>query len=188
GITGRLRDEKGHKYLFDALPRIIEAAPDFVLLVVGAGSLEDELKAQVARLGAAEHVIFTGFRTDIPKFLAAFDLFVMPSISEGLGTAIIEAAMAGLPIVATQVGGIPDIIESGESGLLVPPADPAALAEAMVRMYREREFAARCGRAALDHARGNFSEQTLVEKTERVYLEWMARARNEGIPGKSYKP
>ncbi len=180
GITGRLRSEKGHVHLFDALPKVIAAAPDFVLLVIGAGSLEDELKQRVESLGVGRHVIFTGFRTDVPRFLSALNLFVMPSISEGLGTAIIEAAMAGLPIVASRVGGIPDIIEDGRGGLLVPPANPEALADAILALYRDRSEGEKMAQAARNHALEKFTTKLLAEKTEAVYGDWMRR-RGNGI-------
>jgi glycosyltransferase involved in cell wall biosynthesis len=175
GIVGRLREEKGHRYLFEALPEIVRAAPDFLLLVVGAGSLEDEFKAQVRQLGIEKSVLFTGFRPDVPKILSALDLFIMPSISEGLGTAALEAAAAARPIVAARVGGIPDILQDDQSGLLVPPRDPSALAKAVLRLHNDRDLASRYAQAAHDHVRANFSEEALVEKTERVYKEWLER-------------
>ncbi|MCX7011754.1 MAG: glycosyltransferase family 4 protein [Candidatus Sumerlaeota bacterium] len=175
GIVGRLREEKGHRYLFDALPEVVRQAPDFTLLVVGSGSLEDEFRKQVQALGVERHVVFAGFREDVPRVLAALDLFVAPSISEGLGTAILEAAAAGLPIVATNVGGIPDTVRDGETGLLVPPADPAALAQALLRMYRDRPLAQRLGAAAAAHVRAEFSESTLVDKNDALYRQWLKR-------------
>lgn len=174
-VTGRLREEKGHRHLIEALPRVVRETPDFALLIVGSGSLEDELKASVRALNLERHVVFTGFRTDIPRVLAAVDLFIMPSISEGLGTAILEAGAAGLPIVSTRIGGIPDIIRDGESGLLVPAGDPVALGEAILRMARDRAFAARCADAVRRHVHENFSEDALVAKTEAAYRMWLDR-------------
>jgi glycosyltransferase involved in cell wall biosynthesis len=177
GVTGRLREEKGHRHLIAAMPAIVKAIPEFTLLVVGSGSLEHELRQQAAALGMREHVVFTGFRKDIARILAAIDVFVMPSLSEGLGTAILEAGAAGLPIVATRVGGIPDIVEDGETGLLVPAGEPGALAEAVIRMARDPDLAARCGAAAAEHVRAKFSEERLVERTEALYEMWLERKR-----------
>lgn len=174
-VTGRLREEKGHRHLIEAVKRVAAEVPEFVLLVVGSGSLESELKKQVNAAGLEDRVIFTGFRTDIPQILAAVDLFVMPSVSEGLGTAILEAGAAGLPIVSTRVGGIPDIIKDGESGLLAPPGDAGALADALIRMSRNPEFAAQCGQAARRHVHQQFSEESLVRKTEEAYRRWLDR-------------
>lgn len=169
GVTGRLRPEKGHRYLLEAMPAIVKEAPDLTLLVVGAGSLEDELKTRAKELGVADNIVFTGFRTDVKDILAALDVYVLPSLSEGLGTAIIEAAAAGLAIVTSNVGGIPDVITNEKTGLLVPPENPEALAAALLRFYKDRPFAKQCGEAAAKHARDTFSEELLGEKTESFY-------------------
>jgi len=125
----------------------------------------------------ADHVVFTGFRTDIPDVLNALDLFLMPSISEGLGTAVIEAAAAGLPIIASNVGGLPDIITQGVQGWLVPPARPPALAEAILRFYHDRALARRCAQAAAAKVREKFSIAALVGGTEALYSARMERQR-----------
>jgi len=174
-VTGRLRKEKGHTHLIDAMKRVAAEVPKFVLLVVGSGSLEGELKEQARAAGLQARVIFTGFRTDIPQILAAADLFVMPSISEGLGTAILEAGAAGLPIVSTPVGGIPDIIRDGDTGLLASPGDSDALADALIRMSGDPDLAARCGEAARRHVDEQFSEESLVRETEAAYRMWLER-------------
>ncbi len=175
GIVGRLRPEKGHRHLFEALPKVIQAKPDFALLAVGSGSLEGELMALAGRLGLERHVRFAGFRTDVPRILNALDLFVMPSISEGLGTAALEAGAAGLPIVASREGGITDIITDGEHGLLAPPGDAPALAEAIVRMTLDRDLAARCAHAVRQRVCAEFSEEALVEKNDAIYRAWFER-------------
>ncbi|MFH0794035.1 MAG: glycosyltransferase family 4 protein [bacterium] len=177
GITGRLREEKGHRYLLEALPQVAAVAPDFILLVVGAGSLEDALRAQARELGVANRVIFTGFRADIADVLAALDLFIMPSVSEGLGTAVIEAAAAGLPIIASDVGGIPDIITHGIEGWLIAPTQSSALAEAILRFYHDRALARRCAEAAASKARKRFSITALVSGTEALYTGRLKRRR-----------
>jgi len=173
GITGRLRPEKGHVFLFDAFSRIAEQVPDMVLLVVGTGSLDGELREKAHSLGLEKRILFTGFRRDIPDILAGLDLFIMPSVSEGLGTAILEAGASGLPIIASRVGGIPDIVEQGETGLLVPPGDPALLAEAVLSLYHDRDLAGRLGNAARLRVESRFSEKMLGEKTESLYRECM---------------
>ncbi len=177
GALGRLRHEKGHKYLLQALPKVIEQAPDFLLLIVGSGSLEDELKQMVSALGLEQHVRFLGFRTDIPRVLGALDLFVSPSLSEGLGTAPMEAGAARLPIISSEVGGVPDIIESGVTGLLVPPAQPEALTSAILTMYKDRAFAQRCGEAAAIYMEKTFGEKRLVLETDALYRMWLKKKR-----------
>jgi glycosyltransferase involved in cell wall biosynthesis len=151
------------------MPAIVKDAPDFTLLLVGAGSLEDELKTRARELGVADNIIFTGFRTDVKDILAALDVYVLPSLSEGLGTAIIEAAAAGRAIVTSNVGGIPDVITDGKTGLLVSPENSEGLTTALLRFYKDRAFAQHCGEAAAKHARENFSEELLGEKTEAFY-------------------
>jgi glycosyltransferase involved in cell wall biosynthesis len=183
GVTGRLRPEKGHRHLLDALPKIIEVAPDFTLLVVGAGSLEGELRAQADRLALGDHAIFTGFREDVPRVLAALDLFIMPSVSEGLGTAILEAAATGLPIVASRVGGIPEILDGRERGSLVEPGDAEAIADAALAFYRDRRRAEASGRASAEFVTRHFSPQALVDKTEAVYFGWLRRRAERETPG-----
>lgn len=175
GMTGRLRPEKGHEHLLGAMVEVFSKRPDAVLVLAGSGSRKAELRGMAEDLNVAEHVVFTGFRKDIPDLLAAFDLFAMPSISEGLGTAVLEAAAAARPIVASDVGGIPDIVHHEETGLLVPPADPVALAKALLRLAEDRDLAARLGRAARERVRREFSEEALVEKTEGCYRDWLGR-------------
>lgn len=177
GCVARLRDEKGHVYLIDALPEIVRAAPDFLLLIVGSGSLAGDLQKRIDALGMSEHARLIGFRRDVPRVLQGLDLFVLPSILEGLGTAILEAQAAGLPIVASRVGGIVESVTPERTGLLVEPRDVAGIAAAVIRMYREREFARAMGRAARESVKTKFTEEALVSGTERAYEEFLAMAR-----------
>jgi glycosyltransferase involved in cell wall biosynthesis len=169
GISGRLRQEKGHTYLFQALSKIKDQAQDLVLLAIGDGSMFAELKELAEKLQITDRVIFTGFRKDVPDILASLELFIMPSISEGLGTAVLEAGAAGLPIIASDVGGIPDIIENGVSGILTPPGEPAPLSEAIMTLYNNRDLAEKYSRKAKEWVTMNFSEKALGEKTEAFY-------------------
>jgi len=169
GIIGRLRPEKGHRILFQAVRHIKEKIPELVLIVSGTGTLYQELKEYARELHISEMVRFLGFRNDIPDILASLDVFAMPSLSEGLGTAVLEAAAARLPIIASNVGGIPDIIEDRNTGWLVTPGDAAALAEALFFLYTHKELAASFGSAACRHILMHFSEQALGEKNEILY-------------------
>ena len=175
GITGRLREEKGHRYLLDAWAEFSRETPEARLLVVGDGSLGGEFKQQVKQLGTEDSVIFTGFRKDVPDVLASLDLFVMPSISEGLGTAILEAGAARLPIIASRVGGIPDIIEDGRTGLLTEPHDPKSILEALRRLRDDRDLARKLAENARAHVETEFSPEQLVAKTERCYEEVLGK-------------
>jgi len=171
GVVGRLETQKGHVYLLDAWPRVARAYPDARLLVVGEGSLHDALVDQARRAHVAEGVIFTGFRSDVPRILDAIDVLALPSLHEGMPLTVIEAAAAGRPVVATAVDGTPEVVREGETGSLVPPADPAALAEALLAMLGDADAAARMGREAYRWAHQRFDIATHVEATARVYRE-----------------
>lgn len=182
--VGRLRSEKGHAFLFESIAQLRGDFPRLLLVVAGDGSLRNELEARVRSLGAADHVQFVGFRADVPELLAAADLFVLPSLSEGLGTAAIEAAAAGRPIVASRVGGIPDVIQEGVTGRLVEPGDSESLARAMAEVLADHSLAERLGRAARQFALEHFPVVKLVGQTEAVYLELLAdRAPHRGKDG-----
>jgi len=170
-VVGRLRREKGHRFLFEAVARLRDRFPGILVVVAGDGSLREELREYARALGIGEQVLFLGFRTDVAEILAASDIFALPSLSEGLGTAIIEAAAAGRPIAATRVGGITDIVADGETGLLVEPGDAEGLARAIGRLAEDRAFAERLGEAAKRYAFEHFAAENLVEKTEAVYRE-----------------
>src|SRR5204863_8391924 len=128
-----------HRALFDALPGIRAAVPDVHVRLVGHEELSTtaELMAHALDTGVANIVSFEGFRSDIPRVMADLDVFVLPSLWEGFGLVLLEAMAAGRPIVASAVGPIPEIVVDGLTGLLVPPGDPEALAEAIVRLLRE---------------------------------------------------
>jgi glycosyltransferase involved in cell wall biosynthesis len=169
GITGRLRPEKGHKILFETIKQIKHEIPDLILVITGTGSLYHQLKQYANDLGIDNFLIFTDFRKDIPDILASFDLFIMPSLSEGLGTSVLEAAAAGIPIIASDIGGIPDIIEHEKSGLLVQPGQIKPLAEAIIRLYSKREIAQTYANSARERIKNLFSEKSLGNKTDTLY-------------------
>jgi len=170
-IVGRLREEKGHRFLFEATARLRRQFPAVLLIVAGDGSLRGELEQLATTLGIADRVRFLGFRTDVPEILAATDLFVMPSLCEGLGTAAIEASAAGRPIVASRVGGVSDVVHDGDTGRLVEPADPDDLARVMAEVLADRNQAERLGQAARRYAFDHFRVDSLVEKNLAVYCD-----------------
>ena len=141
GVVARLEPEKGHPTLLEAWPAVLRAAPDAYLLIVGEGSRRDALEAQARDLRIAHRVVFTGRRDDVPAVTAALDVAVLPSYREAQGLSILEAMALSRPVVASNVGGIPEMITDGENGLLVPPHDPEALAAAIVRLLRDHPFA-----------------------------------------------
>jgi len=148
-------------------------------ILVGDGELRGELEAQAQRLGLVSHVHFTGWRDDVAEMLALADVFVLPSESEGFGRVLVEAMAMGRPVVATNVGGIPDIVLDGETGLLVEPANAAALADAVRALVDEPARAARLGAAGRVRAESTFSLGAHVDAVERVYEEVLGRGAPE---------
>ena len=143
--------------------------PEARFVIVGAGELEGALLAQIARLGLKDHVVLTGFRTDALALLKAFDLFVMSSVTEGLGTSVLDAMACGRAVVATRAGGIPESVVDGETGLLVPTRDPAALASAVLRLLRDPDRRLALGEAGQARARARFGAARMVAETIAVY-------------------
>jgi glycosyltransferase involved in cell wall biosynthesis len=179
GVIARLTEQKGHRVLFEALasPECGTALGNVRLLVVGDGPLRDELHADAARLGIASRVIFLGARRDLGDLLAALDVFVMPSFWEGLPLSLILAMGAALPVVATAVAGIPEVVTEGETGWLVPPGDPAALARTLAAVLGDREGAKSVGAAARRYVRPRFGVDEYVAAVAALYDQLlMARA------------
>lgn len=178
GIVAALEDHKGHTYLFQATRLVRQHSDKIKLIVVGTGSLRLELESQAQALGIDDIVFFLGFREDIPRILASLDLFVLSSHLEGLGSSIMDAMASRLPVVATSAGGIPEVVRHGETGWLVPPKDPEALAEAIVRLYHDRPLAARLAQQGHDFVLRHFSAEAMAEKVIGLYLDL---AREKGV-------
>jgi glycosyltransferase involved in cell wall biosynthesis len=177
GVVGRLELEKGHPTLLEAWPMVLERVPKAYLLIVGEGSRLDALH-QIARdQGVERHVIFTGRRDDIPAVTAAFDVAVLPSYREAQGLTILEAMAMSRPVVASNVGGIPEMIVNGVNGLLVPPHDPPALADAIARLLEDHPLADLIGRAGHDTVHDRFCIQLMVNAVQELYDEGARRVR-----------
>ena len=176
GVVARLEPEKGHQFLLDAMPIILRGAPDTWLAIVGEGSSLAALRAQASSLGVAERVVFTGRREDVSALTADLTVAVLPSVREAQGISILEAMARRVPVVASAVGGIPEVVTSGVDGLLVPPADPAALAEAVLRLLRDEALRRRIGEAGYATVRDRFSIDAQVRRIEAVYNEELTRA------------
>jgi len=171
GNVGRLAPQKGQRHLVAAMPLVVERVPTAHLAIVGAGDLEPRLRDLAREAGVSERVHVLGPRRDVPAFMHAIDAFAMPSIWEGFGIVLLEAMAAARPIVASRVATIPEVVLDGETGLLVPPGDSAALAEALVWLATERDGAAALGRAGRERLRRHFSLEKMVGDTETLYRE-----------------
>jgi glycosyltransferase involved in cell wall biosynthesis len=169
GSAGRMTHQKGFIYLIRAMPEVFRRFPKARLLLVGDGPLREKLEAEALRLGIRELCIFPGYRADIPDILQAMDVFVLSSLSEGLPFVLLEALGMERPVVATAVSGNPELIEHGRNGLLVAPADPEALAQAVCWMLDNPEQAQALGRAGRSTVMEEFSVKKMVERTEAVY-------------------
>ncbi|MEK7703135.1 MAG: glycosyltransferase [Nitrospirota bacterium] len=171
GAVGRLESEKNHATLLSAFQKVSRIIPNAYLVIVGDGTLRDQLTAQARSLHIDTHVVFLGSRRDVYRLLPLFDLFVLPSKSEGLPLAILEAMAAKIPIVATRVGGIPEIIRDQETGWLVPPEDSAAMGEGIVALLLDRKRANSFSEAAFKVVVSRFSIQAMVSQYEVIYEE-----------------
>ncbi len=167
GVVGRLEEQKGHKYLFEAL-NLIKTIP-WILWVVGDGSLKGSLERLAKDLNLRERIIFLGARRNVPEILSKIDIAVMPSLWEGLGIAILEAAAAGKPIVASRVGGIPEIIEDGKTGILVEPGNVKNLADGLERVLLGKIDAQEMGVRAREMVEEKFSAEKMVEEYQKLY-------------------
>jgi glycosyltransferase involved in cell wall biosynthesis len=167
--VAHLAGHKGQKYLVRAIPHVLAKLPKTRFFIVGKGELMDELKAIGSSLGLKQELIFTGFRNDVGSFYKIADLFVMSSVDEGLGTAVLDAMALGKPVVATEAGGLPEIVHDGKAGRLVAPADPLALAEGIIEMLTHTELAimmANQGRAEIQRS---FTIDAMIERNIEVY-------------------
>jgi glycosyltransferase involved in cell wall biosynthesis len=170
-VPARLEPQKGHRYLLEAAREL----PGVRFACAGSGSLTAELTEIAERLGVADRVAFLGYRDDIADLLSGCDLVVLPSLDEGLPLALIEASAAGVPVVATDVGGTGELVVAEKTGLLVAPRDPRALAQAVARLIADPALARRLGAAGRQRARQHFSTDSMVEAVEGEYRRLLAR-------------
>lgn len=169
GIVARLTAQKGHLTLLHAMPEVVRQFPTTRLAVIGDGELRQTLQDATRRLGLAPHVHFLGYRDHAAALMGGFDVFVHPSRWEGFGLVFLEAMAAGLPVVATQVSAIPEIVQHGQTGLLVPKDDAPALAQAICTLLANRAMAHTMGQAGRRRLEQCFTVTTMVQRTCDVY-------------------
>jgi len=169
--VAHLAGHKGQKYLVRAIPDVLAKLPNTRFFIVGGGELMEELKTLSKSLGLDDRLVFTGFRKDVGAFYHTADLFVMSSVQEGLGTAVLDALALGKPVVATKSGGIPEIIQNGETGLLVPSEEPNALSDAIVQILTDNELANRVAGKGQALVNKKFTVSAMVDKNIDVYYQ-----------------
>lgn len=171
GTIARLEARKGHRYLIEAAARVINVCPKAVFLIIGDGPMYQKLLTLVSSRRIPNNVKFYGFRRDISEILSIVDVFVLSSVEEGLGLAIIEAMAAKKAVVATNVGGIPEVVIDGETGILVPSRDTEALAQAILKLLKNRAMAKKMGGAGRRRVETYFTLDRMIEETEILYDE-----------------
>lgn len=169
GNVAALVPHKGQRDLIEAARLIVPQLPDARFVILGEGELREPLERLIREHRLEKHVLMPGFRTDVIGCIKGFDLFVLSSITEGLGTSLLDAMACAKPIVATSAGGIPEVVADGATGVLVPPHDPRALAAAIVRLLRDGSARQRMGDAGLARVRERFTVERMVAETAEVY-------------------
>lgn len=169
GAVGRLVWQKGFEYLIQAIPGIQNEFSNIKVLIVGDGPLNNKLKAQSLKLNVQNHLIFTGFRNDIKEVLSAIDILVIPSLLEGFPMITLEAMAMAKPLIATEIDGIKEQIIDGDSGILIPPCNPKAIAGAVIKLTHDKELAVKMGKKARRKVVAEFSVIKMVAETEKVY-------------------
>ncbi len=178
GCVASLSQRKGHIYLLDAFGKVLDLFPQAKLLLVGDGPLRTKLKEIVDKKEISESVIFTGVRKDIPELLLSMDIYVSASLNEAFGVSLIEAMYMQLPCVATKVGGVPEVIKDGQTGVLVPPRDSDNLAKAIIDLLNNRRLSANMGKAGRKRVLEKFTPDRHLQKLE---ILWDDLLRQKGV-------
>jgi len=177
GTVGALAHHKGQRYLLEAAPIVLRKMPATRFILVGDGESAAFLRSLASQLGVDNAIMFPGFQPNARKYISACDVFVAPSLMEGLNTSILDAMMLHCPVIGTTVGGIPELIQDDETGLLVPPEDPQRLAEAILNVLDNPEKAGKLALAGYERAMNRFTADRMVEGTIGVY-ETLVRQRS----------
>jgi glycosyltransferase involved in cell wall biosynthesis len=175
GSVAALVPHKGQRHLVEAAQLVVREVPDARFVILGEGELREQLERQVRDHHLEKHVFLPGFRTDVLGCIKGFDVFAMSSVTEGLGTSLLDAMACSKPIVATSVGGIPEVVVDGENGLLVAPRNHAAMADAIVRLLTDEGLRSRMGEAGLARVRERFTVERMVSETAAVYARLAGR-------------
>lgn len=174
-VGNMITDVKGHPVLISAAAEVVKAHPKTQFVLVGEGTKRADFEQQAKDLGLQANFLFLGRRSDVPAILACCDIAVLPSLAEGLPNAVLEYLAAGLPVVATALGGNLEIIQDGTTGLLVPPQDPQALAAALNNLLSDEGLASGIGKAGHDYVKQNFSFERLVRDVDQLYSKLLEK-------------
>lgn len=170
GLGVRLTEQKGITYLFKAMPEVIKVFPDITLVIAGKGPSEGDLKREATELGIDKNVLFAGQRLDIPELLKLFEIYVLPSVWEGLPMVLLEAMASGCPVIATNVGGVSTVIKNGENGSLIEPKNKKELASEIINLLSNNELRKRYSKNGLSLFREKFNADMMTRQYERLYL------------------
>ncbi len=187
GMLAQFIERKGHRVLIEALPSVLQRAPNTRILLFGQGPLAEEMRRLCAERGLSERVLFAGFRTDMEKILPSLDLVVHPALMEGLGVSLLEAAACAVPIIASDAGGMPEIVRDGITGRLIPPGDKQALGSAMIELLSNADLRRRCGAAGRQLVEAEFSLPAMVAGNYRVYQEVLGTATTRSAANPAVK-
>jgi glycosyltransferase involved in cell wall biosynthesis len=179
GTVGRLVEIKGHRYLIDAARLVLDKIPEVTFLLVGDGHLMEGLINQASTMGIKEKVIFAGWRSDIPSLINIFDIFALPSLNEGMGRVLVEAMAMGKPIVASNVGGILDLVKDGVNGILFPQGDAYAMAEAIIKLLMDKEPARKMGEEGKRRVYPAYDLSTMIKNIEQLYNKLLRENRKD---------
>lgn len=169
-----LRELKGIQYMIQAMPAIVSVKPNVYYLIIGSGEHAQALQNEAKKSGVDEHIIFAGARTDIPELMPAGDLFVLPTLTEALPTVLAEAMASGLPILASHVGGVPEMVQDGINGRLIPPAQPEILTSAALEMLSNTEALRQMGSVGRQIVEEKFNIKSQVAQLENLYLRLLS--------------
>jgi len=178
GVIAQLIERKGHRFLIEAAPSILAEVPQTYFIFFGMGPLRTQLEDLCRQMGLGNRVIFAGFRDDMPRIMPNLDLVAHPALMEGLGVSLIQAAAAGIPIVAGRAGGIPEIVREGENGLLVPPASVSALASAAIKVLVDQKMSRHFQDSGRKIAAQGFSIAAMVDGNLRNYETCLGQVRS----------
>lgn len=171
GMVANYSDYRGHEFFIRAVPLVLKEVPGAKFIIAGRDTTSLKLTSLAASLGVTENIRFAGFRSDVPDLLSVMDISVNSSLSEGLAGALRESLAMGVPVVATNVGGNPELVKDGINGLLVPPADSESISMAITKLLKDKELKEKMGKAGREFVVKNLTVEAMIDQTEALYLE-----------------